>query len=511
MKKRTCLLLFTCLLSLLLAVFAPCIASAAEVVYVELDLAEGDIVIGKDYFTVGTSDEITYTGNYLIKYTEGGDNRLRVSGAKCNIIFDNVQMSVTKQSVSFEKNADVKLILRGTNKVIFSDATKVGTAVAVSANSKLTIEAEGATDSLEVFGGAYGAGLGSPVDCLDVSSQIIINSGIITASCGNSNASEAAAIGGGRSSGAQITINGGIVNATGVRNGPGIGAGRAAPAGTTVTINGGLVYAKGGVNSAGIGGGYQSSADVVINGGVVTSVSGHAKMLGIGQGVDYDKMESEKGATKVELNGGSVLSCSGALDTINADAATLTRNENSTLKLTQVTLPEASDYVYIDDKAVLLDGTHAENSNLYYFWLTEGTHTVAFGTHTVTATVGVEVAADGWSVAEQAVSKPSTSEPAEKDTVKVISPSEIPQAPAPGDDGNDNQDDAQVTTGSNDNVETKAPATAAPETTAVPATAEAPATNEEKGCASSLTAASMALIVFAVAGAGVTLHKKKES
>ena len=106
--------------------------------------------------------------------------------------------------------------------------------------------------------------------------------------------------------GGSVTINGGIVRATGAHDCAGIGAGGMATF-DTVTINGGQVVATGGGYAAGIGGGLRSSFwEVRINGGTVTAQHGSTDPSGtvrcapdIGRGV-----EGVDGP--VMINGGSV-------------------------------------------------------------------------------------------------------------------------------------------------------------------------------------------------------------
>ncbi len=93
-----------------------------------------------------------------------------------------------------------------------------------------------------------------------------------------------------------IEINGGIVEATGVTDGAGIGG---YDGGTgTIIINGGTVRAHGDITAAGIGGGTYGNAIITINGGDVEAVGG-VGAAGIGGG-----LLSPKGS--VTINGGNV-------------------------------------------------------------------------------------------------------------------------------------------------------------------------------------------------------------
>ncbi len=87
----------------------------------------------------------------------------------------------------------------------------------------------------------------------------------------------AAGIGGGNNkAGSNITINGGIVSASGTMGSAGIGGGIRG-AGSNITINSGKVEATGGACAAGIGGGYLGTgSNITINGGIVTANGGGA-------------------------------------------------------------------------------------------------------------------------------------------------------------------------------------------------------------------------------------------
>ena len=108
--------------------------------------------------------------------------------------------------------------------------------------------------------------------------SITINGGVIYATGG----SGGAGIGGGyHGNGGNITINGGMVTATGGPQGAGIGGG-AGGAGGNIIINGGSINAKGGLYAAGIGGGISGQGGTIkINGGDIKATGGE-KSAGIG-------------------------------------------------------------------------------------------------------------------------------------------------------------------------------------------------------------------------------------
>ena len=136
------------------------------------------------------------------------------------------------------------------------------------------------------IGGGYGGTGGT----------MTINGGVVTATGG----SFGAGIGGGRcGAGGSVTINGGTVTATGGWNAAGIGGGITGVGGA-VTITGGTVTAQGNGGGAGIGGGYNGAGGTVtINGGEVTA-QGNGGGAGIGGG--------DRGAGRnVTINGGTVV------------------------------------------------------------------------------------------------------------------------------------------------------------------------------------------------------------
>ena len=109
-----------------------------------------------------------------------------------------------------------------------------------------------------------------------------------------------------------ITINGGVIEATGAGDAAGIGGGTGATGTSgTITINGGKVTANGGGNAAGIGGGYANNAtggDIVINGGDVTATGtygGHGAGAGIGAGYSGAGMNITITGGTVDATGGS--------------------------------------------------------------------------------------------------------------------------------------------------------------------------------------------------------------
>ena len=151
-------------------------------------------------------------------------------------------------------------------------------------------------------GGSYGAGIGG--GDLGNGGTITINGGMVTATGG----AQGAGIGGGAGgAGGNIIINGGSINAKGGFWAAGIGGGTSGKGGT-ININGGDIKATGDEDSAGIGGSHgdtgTSAGDIFISGGTITATGGR-RGAGIGSG--YQNNEGGK----IIISGGTVTAIGG--------------------------------------------------------------------------------------------------------------------------------------------------------------------------------------------------------
>ena len=151
-------------------------------------------------------------------------------------------------------------------------------------------------------GGSYGAGIGG--GDLGNGGTITINGGMVTATGGP----QGAGIGGGAGgAGGNIIINGGSINAKGGFWAAGIGGGTSGKGGT-IKINGGDIKATGGEKSAGIGGSHgdtgTSAGDIFISGGTITATGG---LRGAGIGNGYQNTEGGK----IIISGGTVTAIGG--------------------------------------------------------------------------------------------------------------------------------------------------------------------------------------------------------
>ena len=153
--------------------------------------------------------------------------------------------------------------------------------------------------ALTAIGGTHAPGIGTSRennDWLERFGCLIVNGGVVTASCNEGNGDYGAGIGTSyRQTGdGSLTVNGGSVTAIGGSEAAGIGGGPGGSVyvtrggyGFDVTVNGGTVVAIGGEEGAGIGGGhYGNGGTLTVNGGTVTATGGYyAAGIGGGRGV----------------------------------------------------------------------------------------------------------------------------------------------------------------------------------------------------------------------------------
>jgi hypothetical protein len=266
---------------------------------------------------------------------------VRVSGSvTANIILDNVTIdyygddTYTNNRTALDvSNAEVHLYLLGNNTL---RSGRDCSAVNVPAGSSLIIHGPG---TLTAQGGNFAAGIGGGLG--KTAGAITINGGIITATGGNGGTGGAGIGGGGYLDGAgggagAITINGGRVTATGNDGGAGIGCGYLGLGGT-VTINGGLVKAVGAKNAsvesgAGIGGGFGSGSNinaVSINGGSVLALSASSAGIGCGYGAS--------GGSPTTINGGTVIADGLGINKAGGGGtSTVTISSNSVIFATKI-------------------------------------------------------------------------------------------------------------------------------------------------------------------------------
>ena len=294
---------------------------------VTLDLSQGSITISATGYTQGSGNETPFTGAYTIKQDDKAylNNTVSVTGGTHEITMNDVIIDVSNSSgacaFSIETGASVPLKLVGT-VTLKSGNTKAG--LSVPSGAAVTISADTDSDELTAKGAQGGAGIGG--NKKTSGGNITILSGTVNADGGAS----AAGIGGGDNGtgtgeGESIHISGGMVTATGA-GGAGIGGGSYA-VGTghsgQIIIDGTATVIANSINyGAGIGGGVSAdgtgvSGKIILRGAAnVTAESLNGGGAGIGSGESTSK--------DVHLTGeyGEVLITDYATVKANSDNAT---------------------------------------------------------------------------------------------------------------------------------------------------------------------------------------------
>lgn len=263
MKKALSLLLCLALLFSL----APVEIHAAEEEPVILDLAQGSIVISATGYAQDGGAETPYTGDYTIVQTDTTyvDKTIAVTGGEHKItmgskVVIDVHAISSACAFSIASGASVELVLTR-SVTLKSGSNKAG--LAVPSGAAVTISADSRYGALNAVGGDSGAGIGG-------------------------------AYNGSSSTGGNITILSGTVEATGGSRAAGIGGyGTGTGKDEQIHISGGKVTATGGSNAAGIGGGNMSSGrdgtgengQIIINGTAVVIATGKGGGAGIGGGL----------------------------------------------------------------------------------------------------------------------------------------------------------------------------------------------------------------------------------
>lgn len=294
---------------------------------VTLDLSQGSITISATGYTQGSGNETPFTGAYTIEQSDKSNltNTISVENGTHQITMNNVDIDVSSVSgacaFSIEAGASVLLKLVGT-VTLKSGNTKAG--LSVPSGAAVTISADTDSDELTAKGAQGGAGIGG--NKKTSGGNITILSGTVNADGGAS----AAGIGGGDNGtgtgeGESIHISGGMVTATGA-GGAGIGGGSYA-VGTghsgQIIIDGTATVIANSINyGAGIGGGVSAdgtgvSGKIILRGAAnVTAESLNGGGAGIGSGESTSK--------DVHLTGeyGEVLITDYATVKANSDNAT---------------------------------------------------------------------------------------------------------------------------------------------------------------------------------------------
>ena len=216
-----------------------------------------------------------------VPYLDWDDEKKEMTGAVCMVYETYTGQTTLDAGKTYVVMGDVTnttgITVNGTaespTRLILCDGAKLTAqkGIIVASDNALVICAQSEGDSagaLTATGdGTAGIGGGNG----GAGGTVTINGGVVTATGGGN----AAGIGGGwGGNGGSVTVNGGTVTANSGMSAAGIGGGNGG-AGGTVTINGGMVMATGGNMAAGIGGGLNGAGGTVtINGGTVTATGG---------------------------------------------------------------------------------------------------------------------------------------------------------------------------------------------------------------------------------------------
>ena len=279
----------------------------------ELDLDDGSIVISATGYTQG-GVETKYTGDYTIMQTskKSTTNTITVTGGDHTITLNGVNIDVSGVSEGVPcafaiESGEVTLVLadesENTLKSGWINEDNADTGISYAGlwvQEQAQVVINGNTGKLAAVGGGSGsselgntslaAGIGASRAHASNKNNpwksnvgtITIEGGVITATGSAAGTYGGAGIGGGGNN-SDITITGGNVTAnsgkTTTSGCAGIGSAYSQGGIKTITISGGTVNATGG--SAGIGGGaYQGAGVILIDGGTVT-----AKSNGVGAGI----------------------------------------------------------------------------------------------------------------------------------------------------------------------------------------------------------------------------------
>ena len=296
MKKAIALFLsMTMLLSLALVP-----AHAEDASSVELDLAQGSIVISATGYAQDGGAETPFTGEYTIVQNDTAyvDKTISVTGGEHKITMGSkveIDVHATSQACAFSiaSGASVDLVLK---KVVTLKSGSWRAGLAVPTGAAVTISADSRYGALNAAGGDSGAGIGGYYGNSSsyVGGSITILSGTVEATGG----SGAAGIGGysaGTGTDEQIHISGGKVTATGGSGAAGIGGGVGGEGTGTngqIIIDGTAVVTATGNSGAGIGGGAKGDGTGT-KGKII--LAGSAKVIaisdtgaGIGAGCTYN-------------------------------------------------------------------------------------------------------------------------------------------------------------------------------------------------------------------------------
>ena len=282
-------------------------AKSGTITYVDSDGNEKTYEGEYGEVTDASSVETLRTGWYIVEGEVTVNSSIDIQGETNLVLYDNAKLTVTDGIKLSDKN---KLTIWSQ-----SLGDEMGVIETTGGQDKAGIGGIGSDDQavkgvcggyltvnggvIYATGGDHAGGIGCGIKYVEPAIQFTLNAGRVFATGGNA----AAGIGGAYKSEAagNIIINGGFLKAWGGDLGPGIQSG-----GGTVTINGGDVHAIGWNGGAGIGTVCNpdklhecySAGTVNINGGNLWAVS-YGKNAGAAIGAGYGQQDASGGSVKV--------------------------------------------------------------------------------------------------------------------------------------------------------------------------------------------------------------------
>lgn len=273
-------------------------------------------------------------GEYVVKDITTTYGIVVKAGVSAVLTVNNATITTTNASpIKIETGATLDLYVKGTNTLKAATKWYAGIDVCADSSTNGNLMIDGDDDGvLNVSSTEMGAGIGASQHNTTTGSTSYISG--------------------------KITINGGIINATGVYA-AGIGASYNNKNCNDIVINGGIITAVGGNNSAGIGGGGN-----VCKSGTVTINGGYVKATGAKTGIGLHKNTTDN---NVIINGGSI-DAQLAVDPVNKDGVSVS-------KITLIMPDKAA----MANKKVSINSwsTYTDADAKIYTYVTEGTSSIS--------------------------------------------------------------------------------------------------------------------------------------
>ena len=345
--------------------------SATKEFYEAIDIANGNLTISETGYTYGDTF-YDYTGGvYTIIQSNpetATTNTITVEGGSNQITLNGVNMINNSLSpFNITTSGDTTVLLDGENILKTNSISRAGLQKDGTDTGKLIIDKVSSddTDVLTANGGVYAAGIGGGGSS---GNNIEIKGGTINATGGGRGAGIGCGYG---ESVSNIIISGGIVNATGRIGGAGIGTGASDDSNHSkaekIYITGGTVVAtadSGGtrVDGAGIGGGeFSTASEIYISGGNVKAISNLERSIGSGNGATpmgsvLNNATDNIAVSELKINA----------DTVPTDLSILTGSNSYTYSIDGIKLFDDNGEKYFNIYIPINDAENGEYSTITY-------------------------------------------------------------------------------------------------------------------------------------------------